>query len=165
VDDETMCVRQGGRSGNIAIVRAGAEVTFISRTQRPNMVQGRGASFFSLALLGPVRERKWRLNTPGIVEFRSGTNCFWMRGYAVVSEHPYVAVTDEQGTFRFNDVPPGEYEVVVSHPSWRVAHFDRNPDNLRVWDVSFGAWIQRRTKVRVTAGMPTGLELELGGSP
>lgn len=165
VDDETLRVRQAGRAGHIAVVQAGAEVTFVSRAKRAQMVQGRGASFFCLALPQPVRERVWRLDAPGVVELRSGTNCFWMRAYLVVSDHPYVAVTRGDGTFRLEGVPCGEYEAEVSHPCWRVASFDRNPDNLRVWDVSFGAWIRRRTKVRVKAGEAARLEAGLAGSP
>jgi plastocyanin len=39
----------------------------------------------------------------------------WMLGWLVVSDHPYVAVTDEKGTYRLTDVPPGDYKVEVWH--------------------------------------------------
>ena len=35
----------------------------------------------------------------------------WMSGYIVVSDHPYVAVTDEKGAFSLKDVPPGSYKL------------------------------------------------------
>ncbi len=37
----------------------------------------------------------------------------WMLGWIVVSEHPYVAVTDEKGAFTLKDVPPGTYKLEV----------------------------------------------------
>ena len=39
----------------------------------------------------------------------------WMLGWLVVSDHPYVAVTDEKGTFKLTDVPPGDYKVEIWH--------------------------------------------------
>ena len=37
----------------------------------------------------------------------------WMAGWIVVSDHPYVAVTDEKGAFTLKDVPPGSYKLEV----------------------------------------------------
>ena len=39
----------------------------------------------------------------------------WMRGWIVVMEHPYYAVTDGEGKFSLSDVPAGEYEVKIWH--------------------------------------------------
>lgn len=39
----------------------------------------------------------------------------WMSGWIVVSAHPYVAVTNEKGTFTIKDVPPGTYKLEVWH--------------------------------------------------
>ncbi len=37
----------------------------------------------------------------------------WMKGWVVVQEDPYYAVTDENGTFSIAEVPAGTYEVEV----------------------------------------------------
>ena len=37
----------------------------------------------------------------------------WMTGWIVVSENPYVAVTDEKGSFKIENVPPGAYSLEV----------------------------------------------------
>ena len=39
----------------------------------------------------------------------------WMLGWMVVSDQPYVAVTDEKGDFALKDVPPGHYKLEVWH--------------------------------------------------
>jgi hypothetical protein len=39
----------------------------------------------------------------------------WMSGWLVVQEHPYYAVTDQNGGFKLTDIPPGEYELKVWH--------------------------------------------------
>ncbi len=51
---------------------------------------------------------------PGIVEIRDDLHP-WIRGYLAVSPHPYVGITDENGEFRFENVAPGTYTVVVWH--------------------------------------------------
>ena len=39
----------------------------------------------------------------------------WMKGYVVVASHPYIAVTDEDGAFRIDGIPPGSYKVRAWH--------------------------------------------------
>jgi plastocyanin len=41
----------------------------------------------------------------------------WMRAWVVVSEHPFYAVTNEEGEFIFDNVPPGKYTLQVWHES------------------------------------------------
>src|SRR5512147_1260505 len=40
----------------------------------------------------------------------------YMESWALVKDHPYYAITDEQGRFSLTDIPPGTYRVVVWHP-------------------------------------------------
>jgi hypothetical protein len=39
----------------------------------------------------------------------------WMEGWLVVAEHPYYEVTDENGSFKLNNVPPGNYQLEIWH--------------------------------------------------
>ncbi len=39
----------------------------------------------------------------------------WMEGWIVVADHPYYAVSDENGAFRIGDVPPGSYVLEFWH--------------------------------------------------
>ena len=63
----------------------------------------------------------------------------WMSAMVYVQEHPWFAVSDEDGTFRIPDVPPGEYVVEAVHEE-------------------FG---KTRGKVRVEAGASSGFALTL----
>ena len=39
----------------------------------------------------------------------------WMRSWVAVMEHPYFAVSGDDGTFSMSNVPPGEYAVEAWH--------------------------------------------------
>jgi plastocyanin len=39
----------------------------------------------------------------------------WMNAYVLVTEHPYFAVTDENGNFVLSGVPPGTYTITMWH--------------------------------------------------
>jgi len=43
----------------------------------------------------------------------------YMESWALVEDHPYYAIADEQGRFTLTEIPPGTYEVVVWHPYLR----------------------------------------------
>ena len=39
----------------------------------------------------------------------------WMKGYVVAQDHPYMAVTGEDGTFEIKDLPAGQHEFQFWH--------------------------------------------------
>lgn len=63
----------------------------------------------------------------------------WMLGWFVVSDHPYVAVTNDKGEFTLSNVPPGNYK-------------------LEVWQETLGKKVQ---DVVVKAKQETKLNIEL----
>ncbi|ACY17546.1 carboxypeptidase regulatory-like domain-containing protein [Haliangium ochraceum] len=64
---------------------------------------------------GPVITRE-RLGEPGeVVTLRCDVHP-WMRGYAVVSDHPFFDVSGDDGSFRLENVPVGRYTVEAWHP-------------------------------------------------
>ncbi len=84
------------------------------------------------------KKLKVKINIPEIIR----ANCDvheWMNMWLVVAEHPYYAITDEGGSFKITDVPPGTYTV-------------------RLWHETLG---QQTRKVTVKAGEQTKAAFEL----
>jgi hypothetical protein len=147
-----LVIRQGADERGSGFVRAGAAVEVVSRQPSLCTVQARGAAFFALALPGPGQVRARRLPSPGVVELMSGTGQFWMRAYLFVASHPYLAHPDQQGRFRLERVPPGEYDLVAWHPDWRVVDQERNPELFRVQQVRFRSAFETVRRVCVRTG-------------
>lgn len=52
--------------------------------------------------------------TSGIVEVRCALHP-WTRGYLAVFDHPYYAVTEKDGRFSIDSLPPGNYRLMAWH--------------------------------------------------
>lgn len=82
-----------------------------------------------------------RLERPGIVTLTCSAGHHWMRGYVVVQEHPYYALTDAGGRYVLDQVPPGSYR-------------------LQVWHESLGI---KQVRVTIAAGATARVDFELEG--
>jgi len=80
-----------------------------------------------------------KLSNPEIV--RVGCDLHpWMTANIVIQQHPYYAVTDEKGSFRLADVPPGTYDLLL-------------------WHETLG---EQKRKVRVEPNVDVTVDFELG---
>ncbi|MBI2209977.1 MAG: hypothetical protein HYU47_05170 [Deltaproteobacteria bacterium] len=68
----------------------------------------------SLPFRGHTLEVSRRIDKTGVLQVNCDTHA-WMRGYIHVFDHPYFAVSDDQGRFEIPDVPPGKYTLKAWH--------------------------------------------------
>jgi hypothetical protein len=64
----------------------------------------------------------------------------WMRSYVGVSPHPFFAVTGDDGTFRLEGVPPGNYTVEAVHETYgrKQGTLTLAPGGAAVMDFTYG---------------------------
>lgn len=72
-----------------------------------------------------------RLTRPGIVRVLCDAHPH-MLAWLIVHDSPYLAVTDERGAFRIDDVPAGTYKVTMWHEGFRPRGADK--DGRPVYD-------------------------------
>ena len=51
----------------------------------------------------------------------------WFRSHVLVLDHPYMAISDENGRFAINDIPSGRWSVRVWHESVGDLNFEDWP--------------------------------------
>lgn len=76
----------------------------------------RGKTMFNVALPGKDSTITKTLTKAGLMELNCDCHP-WMESFVYVFDHPYAAITDEQGKFVIKDIPPGVYTVEAWHES------------------------------------------------
>lgn len=71
-------------------------------------------TLFNLSL--PIQEQVIRktLRPAGLVEIMCDTHD-WMNGWIAVMDHPYHAITGEDGAYEITNIPPGTYNLAAWH--------------------------------------------------
>jgi hypothetical protein len=101
-------IAQGGT------VLVGSSDAMESRLRMTDVLETGGAprAIIPLHDFGQVVPNADIASKAGLVEISDDRHP-WVRGYIVVSPHPYIAVTTASGTFQFTDVPAGRHELIV----------------------------------------------------
>ena len=68
----------------------------------------------SLPFKNTSLEATHKIREPGVLKLVCDTHA-WMLGFMHVFEHPYFAITDDQGVFAILNVPPGNYILKAWH--------------------------------------------------
>ena len=79
---------------------------------------------------------KRTLDEPGVVHIKCDVHA-WMDAYVVVTDEPFVVLTDEEGKYRFDDVPPGTYKVRLWHEGLGNAEKDVVVSAGKVAEINF----------------------------
>jgi plastocyanin len=107
-------------------VRTGDSVTFTNSDPATHNVQSAGDLAAFNATMPGGGSYTVRLERAGGVREPLIVGCVFhsaMRAWVFVFDHPYYHVTAADGRYRLTGVPPGEYELELSHPAgelrWR----------------------------------------------
>jgi hypothetical protein len=156
VRDTMLTFREGGRVG---FVRHGEWFGLSNDGAVSHAVRGRGALSFAVPLPAKGTALSRIASRPGIVHLTSGSNIAPASAYLFVCEHPYFAVTNADGTFAFDAVPDGDYDLVLWHPNWNVLGHDRNPETGLINRYHYGEPFEKVSRVTAMAGGLTTVSL------
>lgn len=150
--DSQLVVKQGDRTGRTGFVRRGDEFTARSTEPVFHNLRGRGAAFFALPFPDPDRPLARTLDRCGRVDLTSAAGHYWQAAELFVCDHPYYAVTEADGRFRFPYVPAGQYELVAWHPNWEIARTERNPETGLPFRLVYAPPLETSRAVAVARG-------------
>jgi len=110
-------VNQGGRFvPHVQVVQTSAQLEIINRDPVLHNTHGfqGGRTVFNPGLPTQNQVVKKSLKRAGIIQVMCDVHD-WMNGWIVVQDHPYFAVTGDDGNFTITDVPPGSYKISAWH--------------------------------------------------
>lgn len=109
-------------SPHVSVVGVGWPIVFSSRDDVVHNVHGTldGRRVFDLGLPRAGAIARARVRSEGIVRLVCDAGHTWEHGWIRVTDHPYVAVSNEDGRFRISNVPPGQFALRVWHEGWLV---------------------------------------------
>jgi len=95
----------------VVVVPAGGTVEFLNSDRLLHNVRGGGKDNPPFNRAQPhARTIAIGFKSPEVLRVDCDLHS-WMRGWIVVAEHPFYAVTNEEGEFVFENVPPGKYKL------------------------------------------------------
>lgn len=110
-------VNEGGRFiPHVQVARRRARLEIVNRDPVLHNTHGFQSSrtVFNPALPIQGVKARVRLRRAGIVEVMCDAHD-WMNGWVIVLEHPYFAITGEDGAYAIAGIPPGTYTVTAWH--------------------------------------------------
>lgn len=152
LDEDRIAIVRDGARRRTDWAPLGSTIRLANRSAGIGGIRARGSDFFTHMLPDANATVTRTLDRPGRTTFTSASGQKWAIADLFVSEHPYCAVTDEAGRFRFDRVPDGECELVAWHPHWRVVGHELDPETGVVARQAFAPAVEVRTIVRVAAG-------------
>jgi plastocyanin len=122
----------------VVVVPVGGSVEFLNSDRLLHNVRGGGKENPAFNRAQPhARTISIVFKKPEVLRVECDLHS-WMRGWVVVAEHPFYAVTNEQGEFILDNVPPGKYTLQVWQETLGTVTQDITVENKGSTTVSVG---------------------------
>ncbi len=118
----TITIRNCQFDQRVALLLRGLVVRFVNDDDLPHNIRGRMGRtlLWSRNLIEQGATADFGVDKLGIIQTRSGSGFDWMDSYIWVVDHAGYALTDDEGDFVLENIPPGEYTLHVWHPGIRL---------------------------------------------
>lgn len=110
-------INRGGRFvPHLQVVRTGSQLEVINQDPVLHNTHSYldGKTLFNLAQPNKDQVIRKPLKRSGLVDLMCDSHD-WMNGWIAVLDHPYFAITGEDGTYAIPDIPPGPYTLTAWH--------------------------------------------------
>ena len=114
-----------GYAPHVQVVRPGTELNIINDDGILHNVHAytEGETLFNLAQPKYRKVLEHTLVEPAVIHLKCDVH-EWMEAWIVVTDEPFVTLTDENGSYRLEGVPSGAYKVRLWHEALGIAEKD-----------------------------------------
>ncbi len=101
---------------HVQVIPVGSKVVITSSDSVLHNAHGfyeDGSTAFNIAVPVVGMEIGKKLDKPGLIKLRCDAGHTWMKGFIYVVDGPFYTLTDADGNFSIEGVPPGHYDVEV----------------------------------------------------
>ncbi len=99
-----------------------------------------GTTAFNIAVPIVGMEAPFKTKQPGLIKLRCDAGHTWMNAYVMVTDSPYYALTDANGNFTLEGVPPGKYAIEI----WQeLLGKHREPIEVKEGEQSFNTILKK----------------------
>ncbi len=150
-----------GYTPHMAIATRGSSVTFVNQDPVLHNVHGYyyigndRSTAFNFAQPTKGQSSSQQLRKPGMVNVECDAGHTWMSSWIWVTDNPYAAVTNANGSYSIDGLPPGTYTVVMWHEGWKIV--DTQPGGRPVFS---GAVVEQK-QITVPSSGSTSADFEL----
>jgi hypothetical protein len=96
----------------------------------PHTFNEHGATVFNVAIPQQGQTVERRMRSGGVIRLQCDLHAH-MNAWVISLEHPYFAVTDEEGRFEIQDIPPGRYKLVAWHEGFHMTNRAAYEDSVQ----------------------------------
>ena len=156
-DKPTLDNRHCVMAPRVQAVMVGTELVIQNSDPFLHTTRGRLPDFkqaFNLVFPRGTPAKEQRIRFPGVIAVSCDTHVH-MKAYLLAFEHPYFAVTDGDGRFTIDQVPPGSYTLKAWHEGWRILAYDQ--DGRPKYEEPYVL----TAEVTVSTGQTSSVELQL----
>ena len=121
---------------HVLILRAGEQLNVVNFDPVLHNVHAYDLSGTKQPLFNIAQPIRGQRTTVAAAQFRNASSVLttcdaghpWMNAYVIRTEHPYYAVTDADGAFSLDNIPPGSYTLVMWHEGVAIVRTDREKE-------------------------------------
>ena len=108
-----------------------------------------------------TRVKQTQLSTSGTIALTCDAGHPWMSGYVFVIPHPYYAVTDNNGRYRLDNIPPGKFTLMMWHEGVAVVNKEIEKEKVKKYIFEEPYEVKKEVIVNVSETISVDFDLVL----